>query len=152
MDQELSTIVEKYKGVKGNVILILQEIQEKYQFLPEDILEETSNAVKVPLSEFYGVATFYSQFKFTKPGKYQIKVCHGTACHINDARMISETIVDELSIEAGETSEDGKFSLDEVACLGCCSLAPVIMINDKVFGDLDAKKLRKVLKEYKKES
>ena len=152
MDQELSTIVEKYKDVKGNVILILQEIQEKYQFLPEDILEETSNAVKVPLSEFYGVATFYSQFKFTKPGKYQIKVCHGTACHINDARMISETIVDELSIEAGETSEDGKFSLDEVACLGCCSLAPVIMINDRVFGDLDAKKLRKVIKEYKKES
>ena len=152
MDQELSTIVEKYKGVKGNVILILQEIQEKYQFLPEDILEETSNAVKVPLSEFYGVATFYSQFKFNKPGKYQIKVCHGTACHICDARMVSETIVDELSIEAGETSEDGKFSLDEVACLGCCSLAPVIMINDKVFGDLDAKKLRKVLKEYKKES
>ncbi len=148
MNDELNGILDKYKGVKGNTILILQEIQNKFQYLPEDALKSFSEYVNTPLSEIYGVATFYSQFKFNKPGEYQIKVCHGTACHINNAVRISEIIEDQLNIKAGETTEDGKFSLDEVACLGCCSLAPVIMINDKVYGNLDDKKLRKVLKEY----
>ena len=148
MNVELNSILEKYKGVRGNTILILQEIQNKYQFLPEDVLQKVSDFNKIPLSELYGVATFYSQFKFNKPGEYQIKVCHGTACHINNAVRISEVIMEEIKINPGETTEDGKFSLDEVACLGCCSLAPVIMINERVYGNLDDKKLRKVLKEY----
>ncbi|MCP4130728.1 MAG: NADH-quinone oxidoreductase subunit NuoE [bacterium] len=148
MDDKLKEILENYKDVKGNTIAVLQAIQDHYTYLPAEALEQVSEYYHVSLAELYGVATFYSQFKFNKPGEFQIKVCHGTACHINSAVAISDSIEGELNIKAGETTEDKKFSLDNVACLGCCSLAPVIMINDKVYGNLDEKKVKKVLKEY----
>lgn len=148
MNRELDEFLDYYRDVKGNTILILQEIQNRYRYLPEDVLHRVSERNHIPLSELYGVATFYSQFKFNRPGELQIKACHGTACHINNAVRISEIIEDQLGVAAGETTVDGKFSLDDVACLGCCSLAPVIMINEKVYGKLDDKKLRKVLNSY----
>ncbi len=148
MDKELDSLLDKYRHMQGNTIAILQGVQNLYQYLPEKALLRVSEYNNIPLSDIYGVATFYSQFKFKKPGKFQIKVCHGTACHINNAVRISEIIEEELEIKPGDTTADGKFSLDEVACLGCCSLAPVIMINEQVYGNLDDKKLRKVLKSY----
>ncbi len=148
MDKQLDQLLEKYKDMKGNTIAILQGVQNLYKYLPEKALLRVSEYNNIPLSDLYGVATFYSQFKFNKPGKFQIKVCHGTACHINNAVRVSEVTEEELKIKPGETTEDGKFSLDDVACLGCCSLAPVIMINEQVYGSLDDKKIRKVLKSY----
>lgn len=150
MEKQLNNVFEKFRNLKGTTIDVLQSIQEIYGYLPEDALEKFSISYKVPLSEIYGVATFYSQFKFEKPGEYQIRVCHGTACHINDAVKMSTLVERELQISDGETTDDGKFSLENVACLGCCSLAPVVMINDKVYGNLTEKKLRTVLKEYRK--
>jgi NADH:ubiquinone oxidoreductase subunit E len=146
MDKNLRKIFDLYLNEKGIVIVVLQEIQALYGYLPEETLQEFANVYNLPLSEIMGVATFYSQFKFNKPGKHQIKVCHGTACHINGAVKISDTIEENLKIKPGETSEDGEFSLEDVACLGCCSLAPVVMVDDKVHGGLDNKKTKKILK------
>lgn len=149
MDDLLVKNLEQYRNVDGNTILLLQEIQNHYQYLPEEILEEVAASYRIPLSDFYSVATFYSQFKFTKPGDFQIKVCHGTACHINGAVALSEALEESLDIAAGDTTKDGKFSLENVACLGCCSLAPVIMINEDVHGNLDDKKVVKILQQYR---
>lgn len=148
MDNQLKEILDRHKGKRGNTIVVLQDIQNLYQYLPEEALTQLSEYYHISLSEIYGVATFYSQFKFTKPGDYQVKVCHGTACHINGAVRISSTVEDMLKINAGETTLDGKFSIENLACLGCCSLAPVVMINDKVYANLDEKKVKKVLKAY----
>jgi len=148
MDKQLEKILEKYKDLQGNTIVVLQDIQALYGYLPKEALQQMSQKYSIALSEIYGVATFYSQFKFNKPGENQIKVCHGTACHINNAVRISQTVEDLLKIKPGETTEDGKFSLEDVACLGCCSLAPVIMVNGKVYGNLDEKKVKKILKGF----
>jgi NADH-quinone oxidoreductase subunit E len=149
MDAILKNTLETFRNIEGNTVLVLQEIQNHYQYLPEEVLEEVSQSHRIPLADLYSVATFYSQFKFNKPGKYQIKVCHGTACHINGAVSLSEEIEDQLKIGPGETTEDGLFSLENVACLGCCSLAPVIMVNEDVYGNLDDKKISGILKKYR---
>ena len=146
MDENLRKIFDLYLNEKGIVIVVLQEIQALYGYLPEEALQAFAKFYNLPLSEIMGVATFYSQFKFNKPGRHQIKVCHGTACHINGAVKMSETIEEILNIKPGETSSDGEFSLEDVACLGCCSLAPVMMVDGKVYGGLDNKKARKILK------
>ena len=148
MDQELKSIFDKYRDAQGSTIVVLQEIQNKYRYLTQEALEAFSQYFSVPLSEIYGVATFYSQFKFHKPGRFEIKVCHGTACHINGAVAVTEALESSTGIKAGETDSEGKFSLEKVACLGCCSLAPVVMINDQVFGKLEEKKIKKIIKEY----
>ncbi len=150
MNSDLQDLFSRYEHKKGNTIIVLQEIQDLYKHLPEDALEKMAEFYHMPLSEIYGVATFYSQFKFNKPGRYQIKVCNGTACHINGAVAITRAIENTLEISDGMTTGDHLFSLDNVACLGCCSLAPVIMINERVFGNLDEKSVKKILNEYKK--
>lgn len=151
MNNELRNLFSRFEHKKGNTILVLQEIQNLYQYLPEEALDRMAEYFHMPLSEIYGVATFYSQFKFNRPGKYQIRVCHGTACHINGAVEITRSIENTLDITDGMTTSDHLFSLDNVACLGCCSLAPVIMINDRVYGNLDDKKVKKILSEYRKD-
>lgn len=148
MEEKLQQIFDRYRNSKGSTIVVLQEIQNLYKFLPEDALKKYSDEYKIPISEIYGVATFYSQFKFVKPGENQIKVCHGTACHINGADRISAAAEESLGIKAGETTKDGKFSIEDVACLGCCSLAPVIMVNENVYAKLDDKGMKKIIKEY----
>jgi len=132
----------------GFLIDLLQKIQEEYSYLPTSILEEAANFYKISLTEIYSVATFYSQFKFNKPGQNQIKICHGTACHINKASKVSEQLENLLKIKPGETTPDGKFSLENVACLGCCSLAPVMMLNNKIYGYLDESKIKKILADF----
>jgi len=142
----IDKLLKKHSGDKGALVSILQEIQEKKSYLPTELLQNLSEKSSIPLAEIYGVATFYSQFRFIPVGKNLIKVCHGTACHVNNANMVSQTIETELNISDGETTPDSKFTLEKVACLGCCSLAPVMMINDTTYGKLTRDKIKKILK------
>ena len=137
------------KEQSGSLIPLLQSAQESYGYIPEKAIHYISELVDIPAAEIYGVITFYSQFRLKPLGKYVIRICEGTACHVNGAKNILGVIQDELNISVDETSEDGVFSLLSVACLGCCSLAPVIMINDETHGNLDADKTRKLIKKYK---
>ncbi len=145
----LSELINKYKNKKGNLIPLLQGTQDLYGFIPEEAFRLLSSQTGISLSEMYGVATFYSQFRLHPVGKHIIKVCHGTACHVQNAGMISEAIEEALGIKDGETSEDNLFTLESVACLGCCSLAPVMMIGDETYGKLSGKSAVKVIKEIK---
>ncbi|MBF0440271.1 MAG: NADH-quinone oxidoreductase subunit NuoE [Oligoflexales bacterium] len=137
---------------KSNLIKALQFVQEKEGYVSDDSLKEIADYFSIPEVEVEGVVSFYAQFKRIKPGRFKISVCDGTACHIKGASLISNWISDALEIKSGETDKDGLFSLETVACLGCCSLAPVMSINGKVFGNLDRKQLVKVLRNYKKEA
>lgn len=145
----LSNLIDKYKNKKGNLIPLLQGTQDLYGFIPEKAFRFLSLQTGISMSEMYGVATFYSQFRLHPVGKHIIKVCHGTACHVQNAGMISEAVEEALGIKDGETSEDNMFTLESVACLGCCSLAPVMMIGDETFGKLTGKSAVKVIKEIK---
>jgi len=145
----LDPLIEKYKGKKGNLIPLLQGIQNIYGYLPYDSFLKLSRETGIPLNEMYGVATFYTQFRLNPVGKHVIKVCHGTACHVQDADTITDALQDALKVEDGETTDDGLFTLESVACLGCCSLAPVMMIDDNTYGKLTGKRAVKIVKELK---
>lgn len=145
----LDEVVEKYKGKRGNLIPILQAAMDLYGYLPQQVFYKYEKDLNISLSRMYGVATFYSQFRLNPVGKHIVKVCHGTACHVLNATELTEYLEDALEINDGETTEDGLFTLESVACLGCCSLAPVIMIGDEVYGKLDGNKAVKVVKEIK---
>lgn len=149
-EKQNNDYLQQYEKSPGSLIPLLQATQGKFGYLPDESITEISNYLEIPLTRVYGVATFYAQFRFTPLGKYVIKVCHGTACHINGAVNISQVIKDELGVEDGETTEDGLATLERVACLGCCSLAPVIMINDKVYGKLTTDSVRKIIKKLKR--
>lgn len=140
----------KYDGAPGELIPLLQSAQDYFGYIPRRAINYISGVTGIPESDVYGVITFYSQFRLRPMGKYVIRACAGTACHVSGARMIIETIEDELGVEVGTTSEDGLFTLQTVACIGCCSLAPVIMINDDTHGKLTPASLRKLLKKYKR--
>lgn len=140
----------KYEGEPGALIPLLQSAQDTYGYISEKAIDYISHVTGIPAADIYGVVTFYAQFR-TKPlGKYVIKVCNGTACHVNGAKGIGNTIADELSIDYDETTDDGSFSMLSVACIGCCSLAPVILINDETYGRLTPAKLRKIIRNYKR--
>ena len=145
----LDKYIEKYKDKKGKLIPILQGAQELYGYLPEEVFHKIHHDTELSLSQMYGVATFYSQFRLNPVGKHIVKVCHGTACHVQNAGELTEYIEDFQEVKDGETTEDGLFTLESVACLGCCSLAPVIMIGDEVYGKLDGKGAVKIVKEIK---
>lgn len=146
----MSALLNTIGREKENLIKALQVYQETEGFVSEDALKEIAAYFSIPEVEVEGVVSFYAQFKRIKPGKYRISVCDGTACHIKGSALISQWISDELGINDGETDTQGLFSLETVACLGCCSLAPVISLNGKIFGNLTRKSLIKVLKQYKK--
>jgi len=145
----IDSLIEKYKNKKGNLIPILQGTQDIYGYLPEEAFIKISELTGLKLSEMYGVATFYTQFRLHPVGKHIIKVCHGTACHVQNATAISEAIEEALGIKDGETTEDNIFTLESVACLGCCSLAPVMMIGENTFGKLTPSQSVKIIKEIK---
>jgi len=132
----IENIIPKYKGKKGGLITLLQEIQAVYTYLPKTALQRVEEELNYPLSELYAVATFYAQFKLKPSGKYSIKVCKGTACHVQNANAVMNALSEHLKVNDGETTEDGKYTLEAVSCLGCCSLAPAIMIGDETFGKL----------------
>ena len=136
--------------VRYNAICeILCSFNKIYGYLPKEVIEKISDRMNIPESEIMGVGTFYTQFRFQPVGKYLIMLCQGTACHVNSSQLILETIKDELHINDGETTEDGLFSLKCVACLGCCSLSPVMMINDNTYGSLTPDKTKQILKELR---
>lgn len=139
----------KYQGEMGALIPLLQSAQETYGYIPESAIDHISEIVGIPSAEIYGVITFYSQFRLKPMGKNIIKICDGTACHVNASTAIIKTIEEELQIDGDETTEDGLFTLQKVACLGCCSLSPVIMINDETHGKLTPKRVSQLLQEYR---
>ncbi len=142
----------KVTGVgKEKTIPILQEIQSRKGYIPEDLLNKVAEITGIPESKFYGVATFYSQFRFTPLGKYLIKVCNGTACFVSGADILFDTLSELLGVEDGETTEDGLFTLETVACLGCCSLAPVVMIDGRVYGKQSVDSIRKLIAKIREE-
>jgi NADH-quinone oxidoreductase subunit E len=134
---------------KGALILLLQSAQETFGYIPENVIYEISEMTEIPAADIYGVITFYAQFRLKPMGKHVIRICEGTACHVNGARGILQTLQDELSIGVGDTTEDGLFTLLSVACLGCCSLSPVIMIDGETYGSLTADRTRKIIKKYR---
>ena len=138
-----------YEGEQGALIPILQAAQDTYGYIPESAIDQIGEIVGLPAAEIYGVITFYSQFRLKPLGKYLVKICDGTACHVNGSERIAGVIEDELQASGNDTTEDGLFTLQKVACLGCCSLSPVIMINDETYGRLTPKKVQLLLKEYK---
>jgi len=145
----MDSLIEKYKTKKGNLIPLLQGVQELYGYVPHDAFLKLHKDVGLKLADMYGVATFYAQFRLNPVGKHIIKVCHGTACHVQNAMKLTEALMDSLKINDGETTEDNLFTLESVACLGCCSLAPVMMIGGETYGKLDGKKSVKIIKEIK---
>lgn len=145
----IDEVLDEYAQVKGSLITILQKTQEIYGYLPESAICCISERTGIAESEIMGVATFYTQFRLTPVGKYLIMLCQGTACHVNSSELILQTVKEELGIDDGETTEDGLFTLKCVACLGCCSLSPVMMINEDTYGSLTPEKTKKILKELR---
>lgn len=145
----IDPVLSEYKGVKGSLITILQKTQDVYGYLPQDAIKYISEVTEISQSKIIGVATFYTQFRFEPVGKYMIMLCQGTACHVNGSKMIEQTVKEELGIEDGQTTPDGLFSLKCVACLGCCSLSPVMMINSDTYGSLTPEKTKKILRELR---
>lgn len=148
---KLDDVLAKYKHVKGSLITILQAAQEEYGYLPLSVLEYISHETGVKSAQIYGVATFYTQFRLKPIGENLIMLCQGTACHVNGSAAIEEAITEELGIKEGQTTEDNIFTLNNVACLGCCSLSPVMMINGETYGNLTPQKTKDILKDIKKQ-
>ncbi len=148
----LNETLEHYAAIPGSLITILQKAQGIYGYLPADVLNYIAKKTDIPAAKVFGVATFYTQFRFKPVGKYLIMLCQGTACHVNGSLMLEKTIFDTLGIKDGETTEDGLFTLKNVACLGCCSLSPVMMINDETYGSLTPQKVRDILARLKDEA
>ncbi|MDD7511748.1 MAG: NADH-quinone oxidoreductase subunit NuoE [Peptostreptococcaceae bacterium] len=151
--KELEPTLEKYAKVPGSLITILQKAQEIYGYLSIDVIHHISKATGIKPAKIYGVATFYAQFRLQPIGKNLIMLCQGTACHVNGSQMIEEAVCEYLGISDGETTEDGIFTLNNVACLGCCSLAPVMMVQsadgDETYGNLTKDKVREILAEIR---
>ena len=146
----LKPTLDAYAQVPGSLITILQKAQEIYGYLPKDVMYHVAEQIGTTPAEVMGVATFYAQFRLTPIGKYLIMSCQGTACHVNGSERVSAAISAYLGIENGQTTEDGLFTLEHVACLGCCSLAPVIMINGEAHGNLTPESVINILKDIKK--
>ncbi|MFW5786767.1 MAG: NADH-quinone oxidoreductase subunit NuoE [Halanaerobiales bacterium] len=147
--QPLKGIMDNYDENEKNLIPILQDAQNEYGYLPEDILKKIASELDISLSQVYGVVTFYTQFHLEPRGKNIIRVCQGTACHVRGAGQILEKLEKELNIESGETTDDLEFTLETVACIGACGLAPVIMINDNTHGRLTPDKIPEILTQYR---
>jgi NADH-quinone oxidoreductase subunit E len=143
----IDAIVQRRNAEPGSAIPILQDIQETFGYVAPEVLQRVSELSGILESELYSIVTFYSQFRMEPIGENLIQVCHGTACHLAGAEKITESLKHETGAKDGGTSPDGKYTLEKVACLGCCSLAPVITINDETHGRLTQAKLKKVLKE-----
>ncbi|MBO4220444.1 MAG: NADH-quinone oxidoreductase subunit NuoE [Clostridia bacterium] len=145
----INEVLNEYEGVQGSLITVLQKAQDIYGYLPRDVMYHIAERLGVTPAEVVGVATFYSQFRLSPIGKYLIMSCQGTACHVNASEKICEAVSSYLGIKSGETTPDGLFTLESVACLGCCSLAPVIMINGEAYGNLTPESAVKVIRDIK---
>ncbi len=145
----LDNLIQKHRNKKGNLIPLLQGVQDIYGYLPKEAMFDIAEKTGLKLSNLYGVATFYAQFRMSPVGKYIIKVCHGTACHVQNANVITEALQEALKVKDGETTDDMLFTLESVACLGCCSLAPVMAIGDETYGKLSGSESVKIIRNIK---
>lgn len=145
----ISAIRQEFKGEREDLIPVLQRMQEIEGFLCPEAIRSISRWLKMSENEIYGVATFYAQFRFHPPGEHHIKICLGTACHVKGGEQILLTAQQRLSIKTGETTADGKYDLDRVACLGCCALAPVVAFDDKIHSQMSVLKIQEILDEHK---
>lgn len=147
-EAKLDEILLNYRQKKGALIPVLQKAQEIYGYLPADVIKRISRGLKIPLAKIYGVATFYAQFRLTPMGRNVLRVCLGTACHVRGGAKVLETIEQELGVKDGGTTDDQRFTLEIVACIGACGLAPTMMINDDVHGRLAPANVAEILAKY----
>jgi len=147
--QVIDQIVQNYQNTKTPLIYILKDVQKEFGFLSEPILTQVANATKLPLSEIYGVATFYSLFTVKPKGKHIVRCCNNAPCHVNGSKEVLEGIKTYLGVDMGETTVDGMFTLEFTSCLGVCAVAPVMMVDDNVYGNLTPEKAIAILKDYK---
>lgn len=145
----ISAIRREFKGEREDLIPILQRVQEQYGYLRPDAIRSISRWMKISENEIFGVATFYAQFRFHPPGEHHVKICLGTACHVKGGEQILVMAQQRLNIKTGETTADGKYDLDRVACLGCCALAPVVAFDDKIHSQMSVLKIQGILDEHK---
>ncbi len=148
MKEQLEEIIVKYKDTPGALIPVLHEAQELYGYLPFEVQKIIADGLDIPVAKVYGVVTFYSQFSLTPKGKYRISVCLGTACYVKGAAEILDKLKERLSIDVGECTDDGLFSLDSCRCIGACSLAPVVTINEEVYGKLVPEDIDGIIDKY----
>lgn len=145
----LSEITQEFYGERGDLIPVLQKVQDVHGYLRPEAIRSISRWLKISENEIFGVATFYAQFRFHPPGQHHIKICLGTACHVRGGEQILVTAQQRLGVKPGETTVDGKYDLDRVACLGCCALAPVVAFDDKIHSNMSVLKIRQILDEQK---
>jgi len=146
-DAAMPSIAREHHGRPADLIPVLQETQAAYGYLPRDAIRSVARALRLSESQVFGVATFYAQFRFTPPGKHHVRVCLGTACHVKGGGHMLEVLERRLGIHPGETSADGSYDLERVACIGCCALAPVVTFDEKTFGQMSVVKLEGILDE-----
>ena len=145
---KLDKMLSKYEGEEGILITVLQEVQAEFGWVPREAIKRIADALKVSLGQVYGVLTFYAQFYLTPRGRNTIRVCRGTACYVRGGRPVLRTVEQTLGIEEGETTNDFKFSLETVACLGACAMGPVIVVNRTYFGKMAPRKVETILRQY----
>lgn len=146
--QAVAEVLEEHTGGRGDLIPILQKIQETEGYISPESIRAISRRLKLSENEIYGVTTFYAQFRFSPPGEHSIRICMGTACHVRGGEQLSAYLEHRLEISSGETTPDGRFDMEQVACLGCCAISPVIKIDDKIYSRMSVLKLREVMDEY----
>ena len=151
VDSFIQELISSRSMDRTKTIEILQLVQQRYGYISKDIVRSISRHLKIPEIEIMGIATFYEQFRFNKPGEHTIKVCEGTACHVKGGAAIGQVLERELGIGPGETTDDGIFGLERVACLGCCALAPVIVVDENAYGYCTPAKINEILNSYKEE-
>jgi NADH-quinone oxidoreductase subunit E len=148
-DGGLSELKREFKGERGDLIPVLQRIQDIQGYLRPEGIRSVSRWLKISENEIFGVATFYAQFRFHPPGRHHLRVCLGTACHVRGGEQILVTAQQRLGVGTGETTPDGEYDLDRVACLGCCALAPVVAVDEKVHSQMSVLKIQRILDEHK---
>lgn len=147
-DKDYTEILSEFQGEEGDLIPLLQKIQEKFGYISKETVKSISRFLKISENQIFGVASFYSQFRFNPPGRNSIKVCLGTACHVRGGQVLCEAVERELEVSTGQTTKDRRFDLQRVACLGCCALAPVVQINDDIHSRMTVIRLKGILDKY----
>ncbi|MGB2697438.1 MAG: NADH-quinone oxidoreductase subunit NuoE [Candidatus Zixiibacteriota bacterium] len=147
--EKVNTIMDRYKGDDSALISILQDIQDEYNYLPEEALRKVAQTLDIPLIDIYSVTTFYKSFSLTPRGKHLVTVCLGTACHVRGGRRILGEVVRKLNIAPGETTEDKLFTLETVNCLGCCAIGPIVVVDGEYYGEMTVRKVDPILEEYR---
>ena len=144
-DPEVAEVLKSHSRFRENLIPILQEVQDRKAYLSPEAVGQVAEFLGLSENDVYGVATFYAQFRFHPPGRHHIKVCEGTACHVRGSRLLVEAVTRKIGISPGETTLDREFSLERVACFGSCALAPVVVLDDKVYGRVTTRKIQKLI-------